>query len=48
MHIGFLLESQRERRLGSPRRTLEDNIKMEFSEIECGGIDGIHAVQVRD
>jgi hypothetical protein len=48
MHIGFLWESQKESRIGSPRRTLEDNIKMNFSEIECSGIDWIHAVQDRD
>ena len=26
--------------LGSPTRSWEDNIKMEFQEVGCGGMDG--------
>jgi hypothetical protein len=31
-----------------PRRTLEDNIKMDLREIEWGGVDWIHLDQDRD
>jgi hypothetical protein len=29
------------RPLGRPRRRREDNIKMDFQEVECWGLDGI-------
>jgi hypothetical protein len=48
MHIGFLWECQKERRLGILDLTLGDNIKMYFSEIERGGIDWIHVIGYRD
>jgi hypothetical protein len=31
-----------------PRRRLEDNIKMDFQEVGCGGIDWIKLAQDRD
>jgi hypothetical protein len=45
MHIGYLWESQKERR---PRRRWVDNIKMDLREIGWGGMDWIDLVQVRD
>jgi hypothetical protein len=33
--------------LGRPRHRWEDNIKMNFQEVECGGIDWIKLAQVR-
>jgi len=39
---------EEKRRLGGPRRRWEDNIKMDFQEVECGGMDWIELVQNRD
>jgi len=36
------------RPLGSPRRRWEDNIKMDFKEVGCGGMDWIELAQDRD
>jgi hypothetical protein len=36
------------RPLGRPRRRWEDNIKMEFQEVGCGGVDWIELAQDRD
>jgi len=36
------------RPLGRPRHRWEDNIKMDFQEVECGGIDWITLVQDRN
>jgi len=36
------------RPLGTPRRRLEDNIKMDLQELECGGVDWIELAQGRD
>ena len=33
------------RPLGRPRRRWEDNIKMDFREIVCGGVDWIELAQ---
>jgi len=36
------------RPLGRPRRRWEDNIKMNFQEVGCGGMDWIELTQDRD
>ena len=36
------------RPLEKPRRRWEDNIKMDFQEVRCGGMDWIELVQDRD
>jgi len=36
------------RPLGRPRRSWEDNIKMDLQEVECGGMDWIDLGQDRD
>jgi hypothetical protein len=36
------------RPLGRPRRRWDDNIKMDFQEVGCGGIDWIGLAQDRD
>ena len=36
------------RLLGRPRRRWEENIKMNFQEVGCGGMDWIELAQVRD
>jgi hypothetical protein len=36
------------RPLVRPRPRLEDNIKMDLQEIECGGVDWIELAQVRN
>ena len=36
------------RLFGRPRRRWEDNIKMDFQEVGCGGIDWIELAQDRD
>jgi hypothetical protein len=36
------------RPLGRPRRRWEDNIKMDFREVGCGGTDSVDLAQNRD
>ena len=36
------------RSLGRPRRRWEDNIKMDFQEVGCGGMDWIDLAEDRD
>ena len=36
------------RPLGRPRRTWEDNIKMDLQEVECGGMGWIELAQDRN
>ena len=36
------------RPLVRPRRRWEDNIKMDFQEVGCGGVDSMELVQDRD
>jgi len=39
---------QGKRLLGRPRRRWEDNIKMDFQEVGCGGVDCIDMAWDRD
>ena len=39
---------ERKRPLGRPRRSWEDNIKMDFQEVGCGGMDCIELGQDRE
>ena len=36
------------RPLGRPRRRWENNIKLDFQEVRCGGVDCIELAQNRD
>ena len=36
------------RPLGRPRHKWEDNIKMDFQEVQCGGMDWVELAQDRD
>ena len=36
------------RPLGRPRRRWDDNVKMDFQEVVCGGMDWIQLAQDRD
>jgi len=38
----------RKRPLGRPRHRWEDNIKMDFQEVGCGGVDWIMLTHIRD
>jgi hypothetical protein len=39
---------EEKRPLGRPRRRWKDNIKMDFQEVGCGGMDWIELAQDRD
>jgi hypothetical protein len=41
-------KSEGKRPLGRPRRRWQDNIKMDFQEVECEGMDWIDVAQVRN
>jgi hypothetical protein len=41
-------KSEGKRPLGRPRRRWKDNIKMDFQEVDCGGMDWIELAQDRD
>jgi len=45
---GIEFMSEGKRPLGRPRRRWEDNIKMDFREVGCGGVDWIELAQDRD
>ena len=40
-------KAERKKRLGRPRRKWEDNIKMDFQEVRCWGMDWIELAQDR-
>jgi hypothetical protein len=44
----YVTEPEGKRPLGRPRRRREDNIKIVFQEVGCGGRDWIGLAQVRD
>jgi hypothetical protein len=48
VHTVLVGKPERKRPLGRPRRTWEDNIKMDLQEVGCGGMDWIGLVQERD
>jgi len=45
---GLVREPEGKRLLGRPRRKWEDNIKMDFHEVVCGGMEWIELAQDRD
>jgi hypothetical protein len=44
----LVVKPERKKSLGRPRSRWEDNIKMDFQEIGCGGTDWIELAQVMD
>ena len=44
----LLGKPEEKRPLGRPRRRWENNIKMDFQEVDCGGMDWIDLAQDRD
>jgi hypothetical protein len=48
MNVYRVLVGMQKRTLEGPRRTLEDNIKMDFRETGWGGMDWNHLAQGRD
>ena len=40
-------KAERKKRLGRPRHKWEDNIKMDFQEVRCWGMDWIEVAQDR-
>jgi hypothetical protein len=48
VHSGFGGETRGKEPLGRPRRTWEDNIKMDLQEVGCGDMDWIDLAQDRD
>jgi hypothetical protein len=47
VYTGFWWGNLRGKTLGRPRRRREDNIKMDLSAVECGGMDWIDLAQDR-
>ena len=44
----FIGKPEEKRPLGRPRHRWEDNIKMDFQGVGCGGMDWIDLARVRD
>jgi hypothetical protein len=48
VHTGFWWGNLRERPVGRPRRRWEDNIEIDFKEVELGGTKWIDQARDRD
>ena len=48
MHRVLVEKPEGNRLLGTPRRRWKDNIKMDFQEVGCGGMDRIELAEDRD
>ena len=48
MYRGLVGKLEGRRPLGGPRRTWEDNIKMDLREVGCGCVDWMELAQDRD
>ena len=48
VHRVLVEKPEGKRLLGRPRLRWEDNIKMDFQEVGCGGMDWIELAQDRD
>ena len=48
VHRVLVGKPERKRQLGRPRRRLEDNTKMNFQKVGCGGTEWIELAQDRD
>ena len=48
MYRGLVWKPERKRPLGRPRRRWEGNIKVDFVDAECDGMDWIDLAQDRD
>jgi len=48
LYRGLVGKPEGKKPLGRPRRRWEDNIKMDFQEVGCGGMDWIELAQDRD
>ena len=48
VHKVLVEKPEGKRPLGRPRRRWEDNIKIDFQEVGCGGMDCIELAQDRD
>jgi hypothetical protein len=44
----LVVKPERKKPFGRPRRSWEDNIKMDLQEVGCGGKDRIESVQDRE
>ena len=48
VHRVLVEKPEGNRLLGTPRRRWKDNIKMDFQEVGCGGMDRIELAEDRD
>ena len=48
MYRALVGKPEEKRPLGRPRRRWEDNFKMHFQEVGCGGMDWMELAQDRD
>jgi hypothetical protein len=47
IYIALVGKPKGKRPLGRPRHKRDDNIKMDFQEVECGVMDWIEVAQIR-